>query len=112
MRSVVLIRGLLKGMGREAPCDMLAMKDSAAESGSAVYSQCCVIDAPLELLDGVYAVTFNGYVVAARKEGGLWLPEKATSPLQIEPRVSRPHGWSEIEEITEVLPLLKKDHVA
>ncbi|MFY9748796.1 MAG: hypothetical protein WA891_07745 [Acidobacteriaceae bacterium] len=112
MRSVVLIRGLLKGMGREAPCDMLAMKDATSETGPAVYSQCCVIDAPFDVPDGVYAVAFNGYVVAARKEGGLWLPEDATSSLQIEPRASRPRGSSEVEVVVEALPLLKKDHVA
>jgi hypothetical protein len=112
MRSVVLIRGLLKGMGREAPCDLLAMKDAASETGPVFYSRCCVIDAPHELPDGVYVVTFSGHVVAARKEGGLWLPEGATSPLQIEPRPSESHSSFAIEEITEILPLLKNDHVA
>jgi|HubBroStandDraft_1064217.scaffolds.fasta_scaffold119300_2 hypothetical protein len=112
MRSVVLIRGLLKGMGRETPCDMLAMKDARSVTGPIAYSQCCVIDAPMDLPDGVYVVTFNGLVVAARKEGGLWLPEEATSPLQIEPRASRSGGSPEIEAIIEVLPLLKKDNVA
>ncbi len=112
MRSVVLIRGLLKGMGREAPCDMLAMKDAASETGPVFYSRCCVIDAPHGLPDGVYVVTFSGHVVAARKEGGLWLPECATSPLQIEPRASRPNDSSEIAQIIEVLPWLKNDHVA
>ncbi|MGB9031062.1 MAG: hypothetical protein WCC27_13155 [Acidobacteriaceae bacterium] len=112
MRSVVLIHGLLKGMGREALCDMLAMKDATPETDRPVYSQCCVIDAPLDLPDGIYAVAFNGSAVAARKEGGLWLPEGATSPLQIERRASRPGGSSEMEAIIEVLPLLKNDHVA
>ncbi|MGD0366779.1 MAG: hypothetical protein ABSA94_04940 [Acidobacteriaceae bacterium] len=112
MRSVVLIHGLLKGMGRETPCEMLAMREPASETSPAVYSRCCVIDAPLDLPDGIYAVTFGGSVVAARKEAGLWLPEGATSPLQIEPRENRPRGSSEIEEVIEILPLLKNDHVA
>ena len=112
MRSVVLIRGLLKGMGREVPCDMLALKDATSETGLAVYSKCCVIDAPMDLPDGIYAVTFSGQVAAARREGGLWLPEGTTSPLQIEPRPSESHGSSEIEEVIEILPLLKNDHVA
>jgi len=99
-------------LARRNGCDMLALKDATSETGLAVYSQCCVIDAPMDLPDGIYAVTFGGSVVAARKEAGLWLPEGATSPLQIEPRENRPRGSSEIEEVIEILPLLKNDHVA
>ena len=112
MRSVVLIHGLLRGMGREAPCEMLAMKETAPETGREIYSRCSVIDAPHDLPDGLYAVSFSGHVVTARKEGGLWLPENATSPLQIETRTSECHGLSELEQAIVILPLLKKNHIA
>lgn len=112
MRSVVLIRGLLKGMEREALCEMLAMRESASETSPAVYSQCCVIAALPDVPDGLYTVSFSGFVVSARKEGGLWLPESATSPLQLEPRRGGVQASSEVEEVVEILPLLEKNHVA
>jgi hypothetical protein len=74
MRSVVLIRALLKGMGHETPCEMLAMRESTAGSPQVIFSRCSVIDAPQELPDGDYAVSFDDYSVPARKEGGLWMP--------------------------------------
>jgi hypothetical protein len=111
MRSVVLIHGLLQGMGREEPCEMLAMKESRTETGAVVFSQCSVIDAPHDLPNGIYTVSFGGYVVPARKESGLWIPEEATDsvPLHDQPAITRPSF--RIEEAAEILPLLK-NHVA
>jgi hypothetical protein len=108
MRSVVMIHGLLRGMGREASCEMLAMRESVGP----VYSGCSVIDAPHDLPDGLYTVSFSGHVVPARKEGGLWLPEGTTSPLQIHPRSSELRRSFEFEQVVEILPLLKKNHIA
>src|SRR5580704_14915620 len=75
MRSVVLIHGLLRGMESEAACEMLAMKEAESGKGPVLYSRCSVIDAPMDLPDGDYTVSFNGCVVSARKEGGLWMPD-------------------------------------
>ncbi|MFP5228365.1 MAG: hypothetical protein ACLGXA_12135 [Acidobacteriota bacterium] len=74
MRSVVLIHGLLDGMGRQEPCEMLALRDCTAPN-QVVYSSCSVIEAPLSLPDGDYTVTFGSYTVPAHKQSGLWLPE-------------------------------------
>jgi hypothetical protein len=111
MRSVVLIHGLLQGMGREEPCEMLAIKESRNETSAIVFSQCSVIDAPQDLPNGVYTVSFGGYIVPARKESGLWIPEEATTaaPMHEPPATTRPSF--RIEEAAEILPLLK-DHVA
>ena len=73
MRSVVLIRGVLQGMGRESGCEMLAMKDKHAETGECSYSRCSVIEAPADLPDGDYTVSFERCTVKVVREGGLWL---------------------------------------
>lgn len=76
MRTVVLIRGTLRGMGRESKCEMVAMRDTAADGPHAVYSLCSVITAAPDLPDGEYVVEFDGRMVRAKREVGLWLPEE------------------------------------
>jgi hypothetical protein len=73
MRSVVLIHGLLRGMGREAPCEMIAMRDTSPDRTPA-YCRCSVVEAPEDLPDGEYTVSFLGEAVRVRRQGGLWLP--------------------------------------
>ncbi len=85
MRSVVLIHGWLQGNGRQEPCEMLALRDSPVVPGPPVYSRCSVIDAPLDLPDGEYTVTFDSYIVPARREAGLWIPDGTTA-------AQAPHG--------------------
>jgi hypothetical protein len=112
MRTVVLIHGLLRGMGREELCEMLAMKESPSSAGPANFFRCSVIDAPHDLPDGTYSVSFSGYVVFARKEGGLWIPDgtTATAPsAEAQPPDTMPPF--RIEEALEILPVLK-NHVA
>lgn len=75
MRSVVLIYGVLRGMGRESPCEMLALKEKHPESGKPMYSRCSVTRAASDLPDGDYTVSFRGGQVAVRREGGLWLAD-------------------------------------
>ena len=60
MRFAVLIKGILKGMGREAACELLATKNVVAEASRPVYSHCAVIEAPTDLPDGEYEVYFAG----------------------------------------------------
>jgi len=109
MRSVVLIHGSLTGMGHQAPCEMLAMKESTPGTSQLVFSHCSVIDAPLELPDGDYTVSFNEYVVSAKKEGGLWMPtEKAMPASSDQPPSEEQRNPFRIEETGEVLPILKK----
>ncbi|MGA8109824.1 MAG: hypothetical protein WBD46_11600 [Acidobacteriaceae bacterium] len=89
MRSVVLVRGSVEGMGCTARCEMLAMKEYLSETAPPIYSRCCVIDAPMELPDGDYRVTFAGHQVSAHKESGLWLPADDAVPLRSESRTAR-----------------------
>ena len=114
MRSVVLINGWLAGMGYQGPCEMLAIRESQAASGRVSYSRCSVIDAPAQLPDGDYTVTFTGYIVPARKEAGLWVPDETADPVLpvIERRSASPAQRSfRVEDAVEILPALK-NHVA
>lgn len=73
--SVVLIQGVLRGMGRESLCEMLALKREDPETHQTVYSRCSVIGAPSDLPDGEYTVKFRDGTALVRREGGLWLPD-------------------------------------
>jgi hypothetical protein len=73
MRSVVLIYGVLRGMGYEADCEMVAIKNAHPDRRPPTYTRWSVIDAPSDLPDGDYTVSFDDRSVAVRREGGLWL---------------------------------------
>lgn len=108
MRSVVLIHGWLQGNGRQQPCEMLALRDVPAVPGPAVYSRCSVIDAPLDLPDGDYTVTFDSYIVPARKQAGLWVPDGATAALAPHGKNSDPSQPSfSIAEAAEIMSVLR-----
>jgi hypothetical protein len=76
-------------MGRTARCEILAMKEYLSQTSPALYSRCCVLDAPSDLPDGDYLVTFSGHRVSAHKEAGLWLPADDAVPIQTETRIAR-----------------------
>lgn len=80
MRSVVLIRGVIRGMGHESFCEMLAWKELFPGNPRPIYTTCSVITAPAGLPDGSYTVTFDGHVVSATRQGGLWLPNGTALP--------------------------------
>jgi hypothetical protein len=106
MRSVVMIHGLLRGMEREAPCEMLAMKEAESERGPVIFSRCSVIDAPMDLPDGDYTVAFNGCVVSARKEAGLWMPDGAAVQSPVAERsTTLQQRKFRAEQTVEVLPV-------
>jgi hypothetical protein len=73
MRFAVLCKGVLRGMGREAVCELLATKTVLAEASRAVYSHCAIIEAPSDLPDGDYEVEFAGEVAVTTLRGGSWL---------------------------------------
>jgi hypothetical protein len=79
---IVLLRGYLKGMLRDAECNILARKvpvaaRTTARSPDYTYSDCAVIDAPMDLPDGEYLIYFDHHTVAATKERGYWIPRGA-----------------------------------
>lgn len=84
MRFAVLMKGILRGMGRQAPCELLATKILTPESPRPAYSHCAVIEAPTDLPDGEYEVEFGDEVAATRLHNGCWT---VGSPL--------PHTYAE-----------------
>jgi len=73
MRFAVLSKGVLRGMGREGACELLATKTILPEATHAVYSHCAIIDAPLDLPDGDYEVEFAGEVALTSLRDGAWM---------------------------------------
>lgn len=103
-----MIRGLLEGMGLATRCEMLAMKEHPAEADKPLYSRCCVIDAPADLPDGVYQVTFAGHTVEARKEAGLWLPADHADPLETREQRTSQHRSTPPANPADFLATFKK----
>lgn len=83
--TIVLVRGVARGMAREAPCELLARKrllpglDSHGRKRYE-YTQCSVLQAPSDLPDGEYVVTTeDGHSIATAKMYGHWLLATAES---------------------------------
>jgi len=72
MRFAVLIKGTLRGMGREAACELLATKSVVPEASRPEYSHCAVIEAPSNLPHGDYEVEFAEEVAITRLQEGSW----------------------------------------
>ena len=106
MRSVVLMRGRIEGMDREDRCDVLAVKEYIAQSGPPLYSQCCVLEAPWDLPDGTYRVTFDGQTVMATRQDGLWLPGETAIPAECEDDRAPGPASFDLPELFQALPLL------
>lgn len=73
MRLAVLMNGVLRGMGHEAPCELITTKTVPPEAGGPVYSHCAIIDAPVDLPDGDYEVEFSGEVAIVQRQDGCWM---------------------------------------
>ena len=73
MRFAVLCKGVLRGMGREASCELLATKTVLPEASRAVYSHCAIIEAPKDMPDGDYEVEFAGEVAVTSLHHGSWM---------------------------------------
>lgn len=73
MRFAVLMKGILRGMGREVACELLATKTVLPEASTPIYSHCAIIEAPSDLTDGDYEVEFSSEVAIVRLQHGSWL---------------------------------------
>lgn len=77
MGSVVLLRALLRGMGREVECELMARKSTAgvvAQGSSVVnYLDCRILTAPSDLPDGEYAIHIGSQVIPVLRRRGQWL---------------------------------------
>jgi hypothetical protein len=68
--SVVILKGMLFGAGREADCELLAWP--AEEGPGTLYSQIRVVDAPLDLPDRHYTLVVESKVYSTEKSRGWW----------------------------------------
>lgn len=81
---LVLVRGIVRGMGRETGCELLARRQalpgaSGTDMGHYGYTEGSILEAPSDLPDGSYIVTVaEGYTVPMTKQGGLWLVDEAS----------------------------------
>lgn len=74
MRFAVLMKGVLRGMGREERCELLATKSAlSSEERGPVYSHCAIIEAPADMPDGQYEVEFGGEVAYTERVNGSWV---------------------------------------
>jgi hypothetical protein len=77
MSSVVLLRAILKGMGHEVECEVIARQLAAdtreTVSPASKYSNCSVLTAPSDLPDGEYTVHMDSGVFTAFRRSGRWL---------------------------------------
>lgn len=81
--SIVVRHGVLRGMEHEATCMVLAREESPSFGSD--YSDAFVMNAPSDLPDGTYVVTFDRHELNASKSVGLWLSRK---PVTRNPRSS------------------------
>lgn len=75
MRSVVLLRGELRGMGQRESCSMLAIQETEGPGSEPEYSHYSVLDAPAAMPDGQYLVRFGCRIALVLRSAGLWLPD-------------------------------------
>ena len=77
--TVVLLHGSIKGMGREAECEILARRLPIPVDPRDpmprlfTYTDCSVVEAPADLPEGEYLAQFEGYSLSVTLYRGLWL---------------------------------------
>lgn len=73
MDGFTLIDGVLSGYGIDACCKVLASADASDSIG--IRCEFMVVEAPRNLPDGIYTVSFNRHTAMTRKLDGMWLSE-------------------------------------
>lgn len=68
--SVVLLKGMLYGVGREADCEVLAWQ--VVIGGTPIHLQIRVVSSPLDLPDGKYTLVLDELVYSTEKRQGWW----------------------------------------
>ena len=71
-REAVLLSGTLKGATHEAPCTVKAIKVSLPNLDIWEYVSADIAQAPFELPDGTYNVSFEGRTMKVKKVAGNW----------------------------------------
>ena len=89
--AIALVRGTLKGMSREAACELLARRRPLPGANPFSvkryeYTQFSIVQAPVDLPDGDYTLSTEDHQeLPVEKVHGLWLIQEA------KPAVEAPH---------------------
>ena len=78
IREAVLVGGVLRGMGCEAPCTVIAVKISLPTLDDWEYVSADVVQAPYELPAGDYEVSFEGRRLKVHKTAHGWTSEQGS----------------------------------
>jgi hypothetical protein len=62
-REIVMLSGTISGMGREAACIVSAVRVSLAGATESALTRCSIHQAPVDLPEGAYQVTFAGETI-------------------------------------------------
>lgn len=73
MKVSVLLKGRLKGMGREALCEVMAKGPSAGGKIKDGFSELQFLEAPADFPDGDYVLHLDAVMVSVRRRRGVWL---------------------------------------
>jgi hypothetical protein len=72
-REIVMMTGLLNGMNREEPCLVGAVKVTLPGTNVSHLARYSIQNAPTDLPDGQYQLTFNGETTTVKRRDGHWL---------------------------------------
>jgi hypothetical protein len=72
-REIVTLPGHLAGMGRDVNCSVGAVKVSLPGTAEYNYVRPVIHDAPADLPDGLYQITFGGKTDRVQRHNGAWL---------------------------------------
>lgn len=73
MQVSVLLKGRLRGMGREAPCEVMAKRQAPGGKEEDGYDDLRLLEAPGDFPDGDYVLHIDPIMVSVRRRGGEWL---------------------------------------
>ena len=73
MQVSVLLKGRLRGMGREASCEVMVKRQAPGGKGKDGYSDLRLLEAPVDFPDGDYVLHLDPIMVSVRRRGGEWL---------------------------------------
>ena len=72
IREAVLVSGTLRGMNHQVPCMVRAVKVSVMKLDIWEYVSADIAQAPSNLPDGAYDVSFEGRTMKVKKIAGNW----------------------------------------
>ncbi|HKF48382.1 MAG TPA: hypothetical protein VKB38_13555 [Terracidiphilus sp.] len=109
MQVSVLLAGMLTGMGRTAPCEIIARR-SPLEGGGFAFAEIVILHAPADFPTGDYTLAFNDVQMPVKHVGVLWTIVENRPALAREPagRVEAPRVQPPAVAVANPKPLLKK----